>query len=258
MGDEYRKMGCHCDLGVLCCHETESDTTDSVPHRPYNVIWKEGWNRILSEYQRQSGLWMAWHDMICYDKWQLVAGWRRHDVPTNNFDCTSFSKAVKLKTDIFALFFFPEFLRTACLMLTESDWLWLVVTVQICIFCVYNLNESELTEFDWNWLKMKRSKERENVFYFVVFVESWKMFEIKDDEEIKKGKKMKKDVVCTLVFCEYHFYCILSASLYMIWDWNKKNERERERERFMVNACLNGLDSTRRGIAIQCRHGDVP
>jgi len=36
--DEYRKMGCHCDLGVLCCHETESDTTDSVPHRPYNVI----------------------------------------------------------------------------------------------------------------------------------------------------------------------------------------------------------------------------
>merc|ERR1719273_3098653 len=37
------------------------------------------------------------------------------------------------------------------------------------------------------------------------------MFEIKDDEEIKKGKKMKKDVVCTLVFCEYHFYCILSV-----------------------------------------------
>ena len=131
--------------------------------------------------------------------------------------------------------------------------------------------------------------------------------------KMKRKKKRKKDVVCTLVFCEYHFYCILSvgvyifpflefayflqrkkqldwpnplrndhdmtfcnlprgglsnewpfwiviASLYMIWDWNwaKTTKNERERERFTVNACLNGLDSTRRGIAIECRHGDVP
>jgi len=140
--DEYRKMGCHCDLGVLCCHETESDTTDSVPHRPYNVIWKEHWNRIISGEPHICGLWMAWHDVIWYDNW-----WQDEDAMMIQLWLYIFQQSWRLTF----LHYFFSWISVHCM--PHADWL--VVTVQICIFCVYNFNESE---FDWKLKDPKKEK----------------------------------------------------------------------------------------------------